>query len=74
METVFIAFDKAAEEAEWPKIFFEDIYMWEKSVPAISIHCDCQSAITWTQNNLYNGKPRHIRRRHKPLDNLSQMV
>ena len=39
--------------------------MWEKSVPAIRIHCDSQSAIARAQNNLYNGKSCHIRRRHK---------
>ena len=38
--------------------------MWPKPVPAICIHCDSQSAICRAQNHKYNGKSRHIRRRH----------
>ena len=39
--------------------------MWENLVSGIHIHCDSQSAIARAQNNLYNGKSCHIRRRHK---------
>lgn len=44
--------------------------MWEKPVPAIRIHCDSQSAIARAESNLYNGKSRHIRRRHKTIRQL----
>ena len=36
-------------------------------MPAIYIHCDSQSAIGRAQSHLYNGKSRHIRRRHNTV-------
>ena len=33
-------------------------------MPAVCIHCDSQAAIGWARNVVYNGKSRHIRRRH----------
>ena len=44
--------------------------MWPKPVPAICIHCDSQSAIGRAQNHMYNGKARHIRRRHNTVRQL----
>ena len=70
MESEFIALDKAAEEAEWLRNFLEDVPMWEKPVPAICVHCDSQSAIARALNSMYNGKSRHIRRRHKTIRQL----
>ena len=70
MESEFIALDKAAEEAEWLRNFLEDIPMWEKPMPALTVHCDSQSAIARALNVLYNGKSRHIRRRHKSIRKL----
>ena len=70
MESEFIALDKAGEEAEWLRHFLEDIPMWPKPVPAICIHCDSQSAIGRAQNHMYNGKSRHIRRRHNTVRQL----
>ena len=66
-ESEFIALDKCGEEAEWLCYFLEDIPRWPKPVPAVSIHCDSQSAIGRTQNVMYNGKCRHIRRRHNTI-------
>ena len=37
---------------------------------AICIHCDSQSAIGRAQNHNYNGKSRHIRRRHNTVKQL----
>ena len=74
MESEFIALHKAVEEDEWLRNFLEDIHMWEKTVPAIRILCDSQSAIAWAQNNLYNGKSRTSENDIKLLDNLSQLV
>ncbi|XP_071912272.1 secreted RxLR effector protein 161-like [Coffea arabica] len=70
MESEFIALDKCGEEAKWLHHFLEDIPKWEKPVPPISIHCDSQSAIGRAQNNIYNGKSRHIRRRHNTIRQL----
>ena len=70
MESEFIALDKAGEEAEWLRHFLEDIPNWPKPVPAICIHCDSQSTIGRAQNHNYNGKSRHIRRRHNTVKQL----
>ncbi|XP_073292427.1 uncharacterized protein [Primulina huaijiensis] len=70
MESEFIALDRAAEEAEWLRNFLEDIPCWTSPVPAILIHCDNQSAIARAQNSMYNGKSRHICRRHNTVRQL----
>ena len=70
MEAEFIALDKAGEEAEWLRNFLEDIPNWPKPVPSICIHCDSQSAIGRAHNKMYNGKSRHIRRRHNTIKQL----
>ena len=70
MESEFIALDKAGKEAEWLRQFLEDIPIWPKPVPVISIHCDSQSAIGKAQDDMYNGKSRHIRRRHNTVMQL----
>ena len=59
--------DKCGEEAEWLHHFLEDIPRCPKPVPPICIHCDSQSAIGRAQNSMYNGKSRHIRRRHTTI-------
>ncbi|GJQ91823.1 zinc finger, CCHC-type containing protein [Tanacetum coccineum] len=70
MESEFIALDKCGEEAEWLRQFVEDIPRWPKPVTAISIHCDSQSAIGRAHSTMYNGKSRHIRRRHNSIRQL----
>ena len=54
MEAEFIAFDLAVGQAEWLQNFCEDIPGWLKLVPAITIHCDSQSAIGRAGNVIYN--------------------
>ena len=39
-------------------------------MPAICIHSDSQAAIGRAQNIMYNGKSRHIRRRHHTIRQL----
>jgi len=39
-------------------------------VLAICIHCDNQAAISRTQNFIYKGKSRYIRRRHNTVKQL----
>ena len=70
MESEFIALDKAGEEAEWLRNFFEDIANWPKPVPVECIHCDSQAAIGRARNVMYNGKSRHIRQRHDTVRQL----
>lgn len=70
MESEFIALDKAGEEAEWLRNFLEDIPCWSKHVPPVMIHCDSQAAIGRAKSGLYNGKSRHIRRRHNTVRHL----
>ena len=70
MESEFIALDKNGEEGEWLRNFLEDVPCWEKPVPPILIHCDCMSAIGRAQSSMYNGKSRHIRRRHNTIKQL----
>ncbi|GJW63075.1 retrotransposon protein, putative, ty1-copia subclass [Tanacetum coccineum] len=64
MESEFITLDKCREEAEWLLQFVEDIPRWPKPVTTIIIHCDSKSAMGRAQSTMYNGKSRHIRRRH----------
>ena len=70
MESKFIALDKAGEEAECLRHFLEDIPIWPQPVPATCIHCDSQSAIGRAQSHIYNGKSRHILRRHNTVRQL----
>ena len=65
-----VTLDKCGEEAEWLRNFLEGIPKWPKHVPTICIHCDSQSAIDRAQSNMYNGKSRHIRRRHNTIKQL----
>ena len=62
--------DKVGEEAEWLRNFLEDIPNWPKLVPVVCIHCDSQAAIGRARNVMYNGKSRHIRRRHDTVRQL----
>ena len=41
-----------------------------KLVPLICIHCDSQSAIGRAKNNMYNGKSKHISRKHNTITQL----
>ncbi|GJX51687.1 hypothetical protein Tco_0278532 [Tanacetum coccineum] len=65
-----ILVDKCGEEAEWLRQFVEDIPRWPKPVTAISIHCDSKSAMGRAKSTMYNGKSRHIRRRHNSIRQL----
>ncbi|PHT29665.1 hypothetical protein CQW23_30735 [Capsicum baccatum] len=70
MESEFITLDKAGEEAEWLRNFLEDIPYWPKPVAPVCIHCDSQAAIGRAGSMMYNGKSRHIRRRHNTVREL----
>ncbi|GKA78709.1 retrovirus-related pol polyprotein from transposon TNT 1-94 [Tanacetum coccineum] len=70
MESEFIMLDKCREEEEWLRQFVEDIPWWPKLVTAISIHCDSKSALGRAKSTMYNGKSRHIYRRHNSIRQL----
>ena len=70
MESEFIALDKCGEEAEWLRHFLKDIPRWPRPMPPICIHYDSQSAISRAQSSMYNGRSRHIRRRHNTIRQL----
>ena len=70
MESEFIALDKASEEGEWLRNFLEDIPFWPKPMAHIFIHCDSQASIGRAGSIMYNGKSRHIRRRHNSVRQL----
>ena len=70
MESEFITLDNAGEEVECLRHFLEDMPMWMKPMPSICIHCDSKSAIGRVQSHMYNGKSRHIRRRHNIVRQL----
>ena len=44
--------------------------MWTESVPHIYVHYDSQKTIGRAQSYIYNGKSRHIRRRHNTVRQL----
>lgn len=70
MESEFVALDKTGEEAEWLRNFLEDIPEWPKPVHTICLYCDNQASIKRAQNVMYNGKSRHMRRRHNTVRQL----
>ena len=51
-------------------IIFERYTIMAKASACYSIHCDNQTAISRTQNFIYNGKSTHIRHRHNTIKQL----
>ena len=51
-------------------IIFGRCTIMAKANAAICIHCDNQAAIFRAQNVIYNGKSRHIRRKHNIVKQL----
>ena len=70
MESEFIALELAGNEAEWLRNFLENILLGLKPTPSVSMHCDCQAAISIAKNKTFNGKNRHIRLRHEVVKQL----
>nr|GEV69116.1 retrotransposon protein, putative, Ty1-copia subclass [Tanacetum cinerariifolium] len=66
----FVALDKAAKAAEWLRSFLEGIPLWPKPVTAVCIHCDSMADLTRAKNHIFNGKSRHVRRRHNTIKDL----
>jgi hypothetical protein len=70
MVAEFIALETASKEAEWLKDLIHNIPLWSKPIPPIAIHCDSQSALAKAYSDVYNGKSRHIGRRHSSVRQL----
>ena len=64
MESEFITLDLAGYEDDWLRNFLIEIPLGIKPTPFISMHCDCQMAISIAHNKSFNGKNQHIRLRH----------
>ena len=55
---------------EWLKNFLSGIPLGMQSTPSVSMHYDCQAAISVAKNKAFNGKNRHIRLRHEVVKQL----
>ena len=70
MELEFLALESADKEVEWLRTFLLGIPLGMQSTPSVSMHYDCQAAISIVKNKTFNGKNRHIRRRHEVVKQL----
>ena len=55
-ESKFITLELAGQEAEWLRNLLADMPLWVRQPLPISLHCDTQTTIGITKNNVYNGK------------------
>ena len=63
-----ITLDTTSVEAEWFKDLLIETLLLEKSLPAISIQCDCRLAVDKCYQENANVKMnRHLKVRHKSL-------
>ena len=70
MESEFIALESAGKEAEWLRNFLSGIPLGMQRTPSVSMHCNCQAAISIAKNKAFNGKNKHIRLRHEVMKQL----
>ena len=70
MESEFIALEPAGKEVEWLRNFMSGIPLGMQLTPSVSMHYDCQPAISISKNKAFNGKNRHIRLRHEVVKQL----
>ena len=70
MESEFLALESTGKEAEWLKNFLYGIPLGMQPTPLVSMHCDCQAAISISKNKAFNGENRHIRLRHEVVKRL----
>ena len=67
VESEMIALAISNGEESWLKCLLTEIYLLEKPMPAVLIHCDSIAAIANIENRYYNGKRRQIRRNHNTI-------
>ena len=70
MESEFIALESTGKEAEWLRNFLSGIPLGMQPTPSVSMHCNCQAAISIAKNKAFNGKNKHIRLRHEVMKQL----
>ncbi|KAL0451611.1 UNVERIFIED_CONTAM: Retrovirus-related Pol polyprotein from transposon TNT 1-94 [Sesamum latifolium] len=56
MKAEFVALAAASKEAEWLRNLLLDIKLWPQPMPAISLLCDSEAAMSRALNKLYKGK------------------
>ena len=70
IESEFFALDTAAEEAEWLRELMYDLPVVGAQIPAIPIYCDNQATAAVASNDLFNGKKRTVRLKHRAVYDL----
>ena len=70
MESEFIALESAGKEDEWLRNFLSGVPLGMQPTPSISMHCDCQEAISIAKNKAFNGENKHIRLRHEVCETI----
>ena len=70
MESEFIALKSTGKEVEWLRNFLSGIPLGMQPTPSVSMHYDCQAAISIAKNKAFNGKNKHIRLRHEVVKHL----
>lgn len=48
MATKFVALSSSCKECEWLKDLLNEISLWLKPIPRISIHCDSEATLAKT--------------------------
>ena len=70
MESEFIALESAGKEAKRLRNFLSVIPLGMQLTPLVSMHYDCQAAISIAKNKTFNGKNKHICLRHEVVKQL----
>ena len=70
MESKFIALESVGKEVERLRNFLSGIPSGMQPISSVSMHCDCQAAISIAKNKSFNGKNRHIHLRHEVVKHL----
>ena len=70
MELEFIALEFAGKKAKWLRNFLSEIPLGMQPTTSVSMHCDCQVAISIAKNKTFNGEKKHIRLRHEVMKQL----
>jgi len=64
MESEFVAFASAGQEAEWLRDLLLEVPLAKDNVSKVLIHCDSQTTLARAFSEVYNGKSRHVGLRH----------
>ncbi|KAJ6833977.1 uncharacterized protein M6B38_337145 [Iris pallida] len=70
MKSEFFVLDTAAEKAEWLWELMYDLQVVGAQIPTILIYYDNQATATVASNDLFNGKKRTVRLKHRAVHDL----